>query len=42
MVRIATRLGIKRRVPHNQTQDLGSYLSGKDDAGEPDADGAGQ
>jgi hypothetical protein len=33
LVRIATRLGIKRRVPHGETPDLGSYLK---DRAEPD------
>jgi hypothetical protein len=29
MVRLATRLGIKKRVPSGQTLDLGSYLADK-------------
>jgi hypothetical protein len=46
LVRIATRLGIKRRVPHGETLTLGAYLSDRpneppdpaetdDDAGAP-------
>jgi hypothetical protein len=37
LVRIATRLGIKRRMPHGQTPDLGSYLADRPtDPPEPD------
>jgi hypothetical protein len=31
LVRIATRLGVKRRGPQRQTLDLGSYLDGRAD-----------
>lgn len=35
MVRIATRLGLKRRVPSSEMLDLGSYLNGKAEVEEP-------